>query len=901
MPQGSRRRAPSTHPSMPRVQRSNNWNEVWGLVWAAAGFFLFLALVSFSARDLPSWVFFAPTARSSGPAANLIGSVGAVIAGFSYWFIGGAAFLLSVVLLGAGAVKMFVPDFQAGRRIGWLLLFLVSAACLLDLQPWFFTDWRNVFRIPGPGGWVGSALGAGLFEKNLNGVGAGIVLIAIYFIALIRMTGLRPIALFRHHMVLMKKRRAEEELRRYEEADAREKLAIEAERLARKVKEEEKRLKKKKIPIAEEPKATPTTPAAPPLETPSTQSTPSTASTKSTPPPEPTPAPEAIPVPEPEPEPAIAKAEDPDAYDWFGLGKTRKKRGKARQEETAAEAAAVAEMAKPIPVEGEYMLPGAYMLDRIDPKSLEGTPAAELEATHDLIVETLSHFGVRVHKGIYTPGPTITRYEVIPDRGVRVAKILEFERDLARATRAERINILAPIPGKETIGVELANTKKQKVTLRQLLERPEWTRSKASIPLTLGLDVYGNPIVADLAKMPHLLVAGTTGSGKSVCINAIIASIMFKFAPHELQFVMIDPKVVEMQVYNDLPHLAMPVVTEPKRVLRALSWVVGEMERRYRIFAQTNVRNITSFNSRPKKQKDAQKRDPDQAELELAAASKRAASNSEAGSLSQPEGEVVAASSDEILGPEGGAAAQAPGPIEVPRDEEIIPDNLPFIVVIIDELADLMQTAPADVEAAIARITQMARAAGIHMIVATQTPRADVITGVIKANIPSRIAFQVASKLDSRVILDANGADKLIGQGDMIYLPPGSAQQIRAQGVLVTDEEIRTLVEFCSSQKEPEFVVDLDTISDRLSGNAGSDEDGEGLTDRDRELIEKCMEIMRREKKASASMFQTRLRIGYPKAAFIMNWLEERNFVKPGQGAKHREVNFEVLGVADEQ
>lgn len=864
---------------------------MWGLVWAAAGFFLFLALVSFNARDLPSWVFFSPGVRTSGPATNLIGAVGAVIAGFSYWFLGGAAFLLSVTLLGFGGLKLFSSQFKVLPRLGWFAAFLISAACLLDLQPWFLTDWKKTFHIPGPGGWVGHAFGAGFFERNLNTVGAGIVLAAIYLVSLIRMTGLRPVALLREQIDILKKRAQEAEKRRYEEADALGRLEIEAERVAKEVREKEKKLRKKNIPIQEEAKPQPQEDRRP----------------------TPVPIPVAAPTPESEPEDAVvepaaaaAKTEEAGGYDWFGLGKKKGKRGKAMKEE---ETAAVAEMARPILVDGDYALPGSEILDRIDPAAMEGTDAAELEQVHDLIVETLSHFGVRVHKGIYTPGPTITRYEVIPDRGVRVAKILEFERDLARATRAERINILAPIPGKETIGVELANSKKQKVTFRQLLERPEWMRTKASIPLCLGLDVYGDPIVADLAKMPHLLVAGTTGSGKSVCINAIIASILFRFTPQQLQFVMIDPKVVEMQVYNDLPHLAMPVVTEPKRVLRALSWVVGEMERRYRIFAETSVRNITSFNSRPKKKKEEPKPKPEspQPELDL---TKRESEPAAAAPM-ESEGatilhaaveeneEVGAASSSEILGPQGGAAHQVQGPMEVPRDEEIIPDTLPFIVVIIDELADLMQTAPADVEAAIARITQMARAAGIHMIVATQTPRADVITGVIKANVPSRIAFQVASKLDSRVILDANGADKLIGQGDMIYLPPGSAQQVRAQGVLVTDDEIRRLVEFCSDQKEPSYSVDLDNIADRLSGASGEDGEQE-LSDRDRELIDKCMEIMRREKKASASMFQTRLRIGYPKAAFIMNWLEERNFVKPGQGAKHREVNFEVLGVGED-
>src|SRR5438445_1025903 len=382
-----------------------------------------------------------------------------------------------------------------------------------------------------------------------------------------------------------------------------------------------------------------------------------------------------------------------------------------------------------------YVLPG---LDLLDEHSLEGraaTDPSELEEVRQILIDTLAQFGIAVAPGDITKGPTITRYEVYPAKGVRVDKIVSLERDLARATRAERINILAPIPGKDTVGIELANSRKVTVTLRELLHSPDWDEAKgrAKIPLALGKDVYGKAIVTDLAQMPHLLVAGTTGSGKSVCINALVASMLFRFTPEELRFIMIDPKMVEMQDYNSLPHLALPVVTDPKKVLLALRWLIDEMERRYKMFARMGVRNIVGFNARPKKK-------------------------------------AVAAGADR--GGEDEASSERPG--STPAATEEIPDKVPYVVVIIDELADLMQTAPADVETAIARITQMARAAGIHLIVATQTPRADVITGVIKANIPCRIGFQVASKIDSRVILDENGADRLLGQGDMLYLPPSA-------------------------------------------------------------------------------------------------------------------------------
>ena len=501
-----------------------------------------------------------------------------------------------------------------------------------------------------------------------------------------------------------------------------------------------------------------------------------------------------------------------------------------------------------------YELPGIDLLEEHDSEGRVATDPAELEEIQQTLIETLGQFGIQVAAGDITKGPTITRYEVYPAKGVRVDKIVSLERDLARATRAERINILAPIPGKDTVGIELANSRKVKVTLRELLQSEDWNATSAKLPIALGKDVYGKTIIADLAQMPHLLVAGTTGSGKSVCINALIASMLYRFTPDQLRFIMIDPKVVEMQVYNSLPHLVIPVVTDPKKVLLALRWVIDEMEKRYKIFAKSGVRNITGFNARPKKK--TEKELNEDAEADVSAANSRQANDT-----------------------------AVPAPVSVPREDElIIPDHMPYIVIIIDELADLMQTAPADVESAIARITQMARAAGIHLIVATQTPRADVVTGVIKANIPSRIAFQVASKIDSRVILDENGADRLLGQGDMLYLPPSTSRLIRAQGALVTDGEIGLLVDFVSAQSSPAF--DL-AIHERMEMAAAPNDD---VTEEDEELVEKCLEIIRQEKRASTSLLQRRLRLGYTRAARIVDILEQRGILGPGEGAKPREI-----------
>jgi S-DNA-T family DNA segregation ATPase FtsK/SpoIIIE len=399
-----------------------------------------------------------------------------------------------------------------------------------------------------------------------------------------------------------------------------------------------------------------------------------------------------------------------------------------------------------------------------------------------------------------------------------------------------------------------------------------------------------------------------------VCVNSIIASVLFKFAPDELRFIMVDPKVVEMQMYNRLPHLIVPVVTDPHKVVPALKWVVDEMERRYKIFAKTGVRNFEVFNKRPiPEKKEEQPELPLDAEtagdpgaepgpsfegepdLELI---EQIAAELEAGSLGEEQAAprkkklVPRKFSEEFIrlheGDDPDPEELDPSIVGLPdmNDEEEIPDRLPYIVVIIDELADLMQTAPADVEMNIARIAQKARAAGIHLIIATQTPRADVVTGIIKANIPCRIAFQVSSQLDSRVILDVKGAEKLVGKGDMLYLPPGSAKLERAQGSFVSDDEVERLVEYCATQGgEPRFEEGVqESIENHASG--GDDE----VSDADEEILVRCIEVIRQEQRASTSLLQRRLRLGYTRAARMIDILEQRGLVGPGDGAKPREV-----------
>lgn len=816
---------------MARAREENHTvHEVIGLALLGVGALLFLALISYAPGDVPSWFRLSSAARSGGNRLNFIGPFGSIVACLCYSFLGAAAYLLPAVLLGYGGAKLLAPALRVRRRAIWCAAFILSGACLAHLLPFAFIDSRRL-NIAGEGGWLGKWMGEFLSNNLVGSIGAMIVLVCGYSISLILMTGIHPIALMRKGLALPGKWQEERHARRLAHASEREKLAIEADRVARERKKVERTLGKRGVaPTAELPELAGDEPFRLIAEE------------------EP-----------PRPAPQIIDGTAPPP---------KREKVVVKKEKLATMAAVNCE---------NYELPSLDLLDPIDAESREAADPAELLAVQDVVIETLAQFGIVVSRGDITRGPTITRYEVYPAKGVRVDKIVSLERDIARATRAERINILAPIPGKDTVGIEIANLKKQKVTLRELLESDDFQSSKSRIPIALGKDVYGKTIIGDLAAMPHGLVAGTTGSGKSVCINAIIASILYRFTPEDLRLIMIDPKVVEMQMYNALPHLVVPVVTDPKKVLLALRWAVDEMEKRYAIFAKTGVRNIASFNTRPmpKSQKEL---DDEQAakDAELA----ELATKLEEMLPTEPAPIDFAEMGDEEL-----FKVEMPK-MRVPRDvdELIIPDRMPYIVIIIDELADLMQTAPADVESAIARITQKARAAGLHMIIATQTPRADVITGVIKANVPCRIAFQVASPLDSRVILDENGAERLLGQGDMLYRPPGTSRMIRSQGVLVTDEEVHRIVAHAASQSAPAFE---DSIHQRLqSGGLNDDE----VSSEDEELVEKCIEVMRQEKKASTSLFQRRLKLGYTRAARILDILEARGYVGAGEGAKPREI-----------
>lgn len=484
------------------------------------------------------------------------------------------------------------------------------------------------------------------------------------------------------------------------------------------------------------------------------------------------------------------------------------------QSEKAADGDQPLELSAPKP-ERPYVLPSLQLLARPS-GGAKGADALDFKANARKLEATLESFGVRAKVLEVVRGPAVTRYEIQPDVGVKVSRIVSLTDDIALALAAKDIRMEAPIPGKSAIGIEVPNMEVSVVTLREVMENGVFQDSPSKLTVTLGRDIAGQPIVANLAKMPHLLVAGATGSGKSVCINGIITSILYKAKPNEVKLLMIDPKMVELNVYNGIPHLLAPVVTDPRRASLALKKVVVEMEKRYELFSKSGTRNMEGYNAM-------------------------------------------------LMDPSN------------PHPQE----PLPYIVVIVDELADLMMVAASDVEDSICRLAQMARAAGIHLIIATQRPSVDVITGLIKANIPSRIAFGVSSQVDSRTILDMVGAEKLLGRGDMLFLPVGASKPVRVQGAFLSDQEVEHVVNYCRNQGQAEYKEDM--VPELEEQEAEDDE----MLD---ELYDQAVQIVVEAKQASVSLLQRRMRVGYTRAARLIDTMEAKGIVGPYEGSKPREV-----------
>jgi S-DNA-T family DNA segregation ATPase FtsK/SpoIIIE len=450
-----------------------------------------------------------------------------------------------------------------------------------------------------------------------------------------------------------------------------------------------------------------------------------------------------------------------------------------------------------------------------------------------LLEKKLSDFDVSGKVVAVSPGPVVTMYEYEPAPGIKINKVVSLTDDLGMALRANSIRIVAPIPGKSVIGIEVANSDREPVGFEDVIGSEAFERSKSKLTLALGKDIMGNPVITDLAKMPHLLIAGATGSGKSVALNAMICSILFKATPDEVKLLLIDPKRIELSAYEGIPHMISRVVVDPRKATRTLHWAVHEMERRYTLMAEKSVRNIHQYHQRVAKEM-------------------------------------------EVLKQTGGS-----GDKSAPETEGT-PEGLPCIVIVIDELADLMLVASRDVELSLTRLAQMARAAGIHLLIATQRPSVDVLTGIIKANFPTRISFQVSSRTDSRTILDANGAETLLGKGDMLLLPPGSAKLQRIHGAYVSEIEIRRIVEFLKKQREPIYEEDI------LRAGLG-DEDKKGEDEYD-EKYDEAVALVSETRQASISMIQRRLRVGYNRAARMIEMMERDGVVGPSDGSKPRDV-----------
>jgi DNA segregation ATPase FtsK/SpoIIIE, S-DNA-T family len=500
--------------------------------------------------------------------------------------------------------------------------------------------------------------------------------------------------------------------------------------------------------------------------------------------------------------------------------------------------------------EGPWRLPPLTLLAEPSARRAISRPSEEALAANARLLETvLEDYGVRGRIAAINPGPVVTLYELEPAPGTKSARVIGLADDIARNMHVTAVRI-ATVPGRNVIGIELPNAKRETVLLGEMFGSEDWTRNTGRLPLALGKDIGGAPVIADLARMPHLLIAGTTGSGKSVAINTMILSLLWRFSPEECRFIMIDPKMLELSVYDRIPHLLAPVVTEPPKAIGALKWTVREMERRYRAMSQLGVRNIGGYNERVT---EARKR-----------------------------GQVLTRRVQTGFDPETGRPSF--------EDQPLALEPLPMIVVVIDEMADLMIVAGKEIEAAVQRLAQMARAAGIHVIMATQRPSVDVITGTIKANFPTRISFQVTSKIDSRTILGEMGAEQLLGQGDMLHMA-GGGRVARVHGPFVSDSEVERVVEFLREQGEPAYVEEVTEAEEELDGGEGLSLSGiAGASDGEKGLFDQAVALVSREGKASTSFIQRHLTIGYNRAAKLIEQMEKEGVVGPANHVGKREV-----------
>lgn len=746
------------------------------------------------------------------PIRNIIGLVGAWTSFAAFMLLGVAAYVLPLLTGAQGVLCMYGdeirPGMKVGHKLGWMALLLLCAACAMELMQAPMYALAERLNIPFPGGALGHLLGGLVLIRLLGEIGTTILLTVVVLVGAVCLFDFEITALFRDPRGTLGPGWAKVKSWMIPPDDAGE--AEEDAEPEPAPRERRKRRKKSESEAEPGPGFRPASAPEPPDVQPML--------------PEPELDVEEPEIPAPVPEPSVFKTR--------GTGKAAKSKPSEDTEIVIPEDAG----------EGAHQpwtLPPLDLLQ--EPKAGVVSDGSREEYLRRHLENTLKEFGVEARITDVQRGPVVTSFEVLPAAGVRVEKIASLSNNLALALKAESIRVQAPIPGKGVVGIEVPNNKSTLVFAREIIESKHWARAKdwrkgkIALPMLLGVDVSGNHLVGDLADMPHVLIAGATGSGKSVCMNSLLAGLLMCRTPEQLRLILVDPKIVEFTAYKDLPHLVVPVITDPKKVGLGLRWAINEMEKRYKLFAKCKVRNIKGFNNR----------------------------------VVARQGDLFGADEEE--------------------DEDPVPETLPYIVVVIDELADLMMVAQAEIENSIARLAQLSRAVGIHMILATQRPSVNVITGTIKANFPSRIAFQVAQKTDSRTILDAIGADKLLGKGDMLYLAPSSAKLVRAQGAWTSDEEINSIVEHYKEQGSPDYE---NKVTEKIASSAPA----LPAQEEEDELVTQAVEVIRQTRRASTSSLQRRLRIGYNRAARLMDQLEEQGVIGPPQGSEPREILIDLEG-----
>jgi S-DNA-T family DNA segregation ATPase FtsK/SpoIIIE len=762
--------------------------EAIGVILLALCLLSFLCVFSFDAQDI-GFLHDPP----ASPPHNLVGPLGAWFAFIGFLLFGIGGYLVPFVLLTGGLMMTFRSYERVWPVWAWLMAGLVSLSSIFEYQPALWAGLKDLLNIGSAGGLVGQALAIRTLGRLINHTGAGIIFVTIFILALLQLTGMHPFTPFAFLWEKIKAFRARRKEAREEEPKVK---PVSAPRFGGKTTkpEPEKIEKPKKAILPPEPEPVGGELFAPPVVL--------------------------APKPEPKVEPVKPLKPKPVAPP------------------PADELANVSVNIAPGRDESGYQLPPLTILDEL-PSLAERTATENTAEKAKILQATLEEFGVEGQVTHVETGPTVTSYEITPAAGVRVERITALEKNIALALKAQSIRIQAPIPGKGVVGIEAPNTKGASVYLREVVESPVFHNPEIALPLALGKDVSGRMIVGDLSAMPHLLIAGATNSGKTVCMNSILTGLLLSRTPEQLRLILVDPKTFEFQAYENLKHLVVPIITDAKKVTLGLRWAIKEMEKRYALFKKVKVRDIKGFNTRPiEKQTDL-----------------------------------------------FGAAIEE----EDDQPKDMIPARLPYIVIAVDELADLMSQVQQEIEPCIVRLAQLSRAAGIHMILATQRPSVDVITGTIKANIPGRIAFRVAQGNDSRTILDTIGAEKLLGKGDMLYLPPGKDKPVRLQGTLTSDGEMHRVTDFIRTQGSPEFITE---IKQKIENNRPELPEMDDSDD----LMEAAVEVLRSTKRASTSSLQRRLKIGYNRAARLMDILEEKGIIGPPTETGPRDILIDLDG-----